>query len=96
VGVASIVRRATITGIENVTGTGTGIVVTRNDIRRRVMSTSDWYFLSVAVAHLDGQGSSAGSLEVTTKAVLRCMGAQGPRLWEADLYCTVIVSMSGG
>ncbi len=38
------------------TETGTGIVVTRNDIRRRVMSTSDWYFVSVAVADEDGQG----------------------------------------
>ena len=41
---ASIARRATITEIGNVTGTG--IVVTQNGIRRRVMSTSDWYFSS--------------------------------------------------
>jgi len=39
VGVAvSIARRATITEIGNVTETGTGIVVTQNDIRRRVMT----------------------------------------------------------
>ena len=43
---ASIARRATITEIGNVTETGTGIVVTQNDIRRRVMSTSDLVFSS--------------------------------------------------
>jgi hypothetical protein len=45
---ASIAHRATIIGIGNVTETGTGIVVTQNDIRRRVMSTSDRYFLPVS------------------------------------------------
>lgn len=53
----------------------------------------DWYLLPVVVAHQDPQRSSPGSLEVTTKAVLRCIWLPGQVVGSKRMFIALL-SMS--